>query len=148
MPFAVGKVVFRSPLTTRKPGDDIEIRQTENKIITTLRGTVESQRRTITQLEYKITDLGNQNEEYRKSIVISPQEKEAYKTQTRLIIELQDERNQLAMWLRTNKAVEITQGKHDGKDLIPLILQYLGGTMPDPAAPLMPTPTPEGGQVQ
>ena len=148
MPFAVGKVVFRSPLTTRQPGDDIEIRQTENKIITTLRGTVESQRRTITQLEHKITDLGNQNEEYRKSIVISPQEKEAYKTQTRLIIELQDERNQLAMWLRTNKAVEITQGKHDGKDLIPLILQYLGGTMPDPATPLMPTPTPEGGQVQ
>lgn len=148
MPFAVGKVVFRSPLTTRKPGDDIEIREQENKIIATLRNTVEGQRRTIVQLEHKITDLGNQNEEYRKSRVVSPQEEAAFKNQSKIIIELQNERNQLALWLRMNKATEIAQGKHAGKDLIPLILQYLGGTLPDPEIPLMPTPTPEGGPVQ
>lgn len=148
MPFAVGKIVFRSPLTTRKPGDDIEIRTQENKIITTLRNTVEAQRRTIVQLEHKITDLGNQNEEYRKSKVVSPQEEAAFKNQSKIIIGLQNERNLLALWLRENKAVEISQGKHNGKDLIPLILQYLGGTLPDPGAPLTPTPTPEGGSVQ
>ena len=148
MPFAVGKVVFRSPLTTRQPGDDIEIRQAENKVIATLRNTVEGQRRTIIQLEHKVTDLGNQNEELRKSRVISPQEDAAFKNQAKIILDLQAERNQLALWLRRNKEVEISQGKHDGKDLIPLILQYLGGTMPDSTAPLTATPTPEGGPIQ
>jgi hypothetical protein len=148
MPFAVGKIVFRSPLTTRKPGDDIEIRQVENKIINTFRNTVEGQRRTIIQLEHKITDLGNQNEEYRKSKVISPEEQETFKNQSKIITNLQNERNQLALWLRVNKAVEIAQGKHAGVDLIPLILKYLGGTMPDPETPLVATPTPESGPVQ
>lgn len=148
MPFAVGKIVFRSPLTTRQPGDDIEIRQAESKVVSTLRNTVESQRWTIIQLEHKITDLGNQNEALRKSRVISPEEDAAFKTQAKMILDLQAERNLLAVWLRKNKATEISQGKHNGVELIPLILQYLGGTMPDPAAPLTPTATPEGGPVQ
>lgn len=148
MPFALGKIVFQSPFTVRKPGDDIEIRATENKIITTLRNTVEGQRRTIVQLEHKITDLSNQNEDYRKSKVITPQEQEMFKKQSAVIIELQNERNQLALWLRENKSVEIAQGKHSGIELIPLILQYLGGTMPKPDVPLVPTPTPDPGPVQ
>ena len=148
MPFQVGKVVFRSPLATRQPGDDIEIREQENKIIATLRNTVEGQRRTVIQLERKVADLGNQNEELRKSRVISSQEEAAFKNQAKIVQDLMTERNQLALWLRRNKEVEISQGKHDGKDLIPLILYYLGGTMPDATAPLMPTPTPEGGKVQ
>ena len=126
----------------------MEIRQAENKVITTLRGTVEAQRRTIVGLDHKIADLSTQNEEYRKSKVITPQEQEMFKNQSQLIIRLQDERNLLALWLRKNKAVEIAQGKHDGKDLIPLILQYLGGALPDDAAPLLPTPTPDPGKVQ
>ncbi len=146
--FAVGKVVFRSPFVTRKPGDDIEIREKENQVIATLRNTVEGQRRTIVQLEHKITDLSNQNEEYRKSKVITPQEQEMFRNQSQLILKLQEDLNQLALWLRRNKSVEIAQGKHEGRELIPLILQYLGGTMPDPAVPLTPTATPEGGQVQ
>lgn len=146
--FAVGKVVFRSPFVTRKPGDDIEIRQTENKVITTLRSTVEAQRRTIVGLDHKIADLSQQNEEYRKSKVITPQEQEMFRNQSQLILKLQDDLNQLALWLRRNKAVEIAQGKHEGRELIPLILQYLGGTMPDQVVPLTPTATPEGGPVQ
>lgn len=148
MPFQVGKIVFRSPLTTRQPGDDIEIRETESKIISTLRNTVESQRRTIIQLEHKVTDLGNQNEDLRKSRVISPQEEAAFKNQAKLILDLQEERNLLALWLRKNKSTEISQGKHNGVELIPLILQYLGGTMPDPTVPLTATPTPENGTLQ
>lgn len=146
--FAIGKIVFRAPFSVRKPGDDIEIRQKENQVIATLRKTVEGQRQVIVQLEHKIADLGNQNEEYRKSKVISPQEQEAFRNQSKIIIDLQNERNQLALWLRGNKAVEIAQGKHAGMDLIPVILHYLGGTLPDPVAPLVPTPTPERGPVQ
>ena len=148
MPFAVGKVVFRSPLTTRRPGDDIDVREKENIVIATFRKTVESQRQVIIQLEHKITDLGNQNEEYRKSKVITPQEQETFRNQSKIIIRLQEDQNLLALWLRKNKAVEIAQGKHDGKDLIPLILQYLGGALPDDAVPLLPTPTPDPGKVQ
>ena len=148
MPFAVGKVVFRSPLTTRRPGDDIDVREKENIVIATLRKTVESQRQVIIQLEHKITDLGNQNEEYRKSKVITPQEQEMFRNQSKVIIKLQEDQNLLALWLRKNKAVEIAQGKHAGKDLIPLILQYLGGALPDDATPLLPTPSPESGKVQ
>lgn len=148
MSFAIGKVTFRSPFAVRSPGDDIEIRQQENKVIATLRNTVEGQRRMIVQLEHKVTDLGNQNEELRKSKVITPQEQEAFRNQSAIIKGLQDERNQLALWLRYNKATEIAQGKHAGIDLIPLILKYLGGTMPDQETPLVPTATPEEGPVQ
>jgi len=146
--FALGKVVFRSPFVSRKPGDEIEVRQTENKTIATLRATVESQRRTIIQLEHKVTDLGNQNEDYRKSKVITPEEEAGFKAQSKLINDMQDERNQLAIWLRMNKPTEIAQGLHNGIDLIPLILKYLGGVAPEPSSPLLPTPTPEQGKVQ
>lgn len=148
MAFAIGKIVFRAPFDIRRPGDDVEIRQKENTVIATLRKTVEGQRQVIVQLEHKITDLGNQNEEMRKSKVVTPQEQEAYRNQSKIIMELQDERNQLALWLRKNKAAEIEQGKHAGWDLIPLILHYLGGELPDTTAPLIPTPTPGEGQVQ
>ncbi len=152
MPFAVGRIIFQSPLTTRKPGDDIEIRQKENETIATLRKTVEGQRQVITQLERKIEDLSQQNKDHVAALganrVVTPQEQEAYKNQSLLINTLQDERNQLALWLRANKSQEISQGKHAGQELIPLILKYLGGTMPDPSIPLTPTPTPEEGKVQ
>jgi predicted RNase H-like nuclease (RuvC/YqgF family) len=148
MPFAIGRIIFRSPLTARHPGDDVEIRQNDNKIIATLRNTVEGQRRTIVQLENKLTDLSTQNEELRKSRVVSPQEEAAFKNQSKIVIDYQNQLNQLALWLRANKSMEISQGRHAGKELIPLILQYLGGVMPDATVPLTPTPTPEGGKVQ
>lgn len=148
MAFVIGKVVFRSPFVAKKPGDDIDIRKAENQTIATLRNTVEGQRRTIIQLEHKVTDLSNQNEELRASRTVTPQEEAAFKNQSRIIMDLQEERNLLALWLRANKSIEIAQGKHAGKELIPLILQYLGGTMPDPGSPLTPTATPQEGPVQ
>lgn len=148
MPFAVGRVVFQSPLTTRKPGDLIEIRDREKQVISTLSKTVESQRQTIVLLERKIDDLSKQNIEYLKSKVITPEEQVMFRNQSQLIIDLQNERNQLAVWLRENKSIEIAQGKHAGKELIPLILQYLGGNLPGPDTPLVPTPTPGKEPVQ
>lgn len=148
MSFAIGKVVFRSPFDIRHPGDDIEVRQKENMVIATLRKTVEGQRQVIVQLEHKVEDLGKQNEEMRKYKYISTEEQETFKNQSKYIMQLEDERNQLALWLRKNKAQEIGQGKHSGIELIPLILKYLGGAMPDPTIPLVPTPTPEEGQIQ
>lgn len=148
MAFVVGKVVFRSPFVAKKPGDDIDMKRAENQTIATLRNTVEGQRRTIIQLEHKVTDLSKQNEELRVSKTITPQEEEMFKNQSKVILELQEERNLLALWLRANKSIEIAQGKHAGKELIPLILQYLGGTMPEPGSPLTPTATPQGGPVQ
>lgn len=146
--FTVGKVVFRSPFDMRRPGDDIEIRQKENATIETLRKTVEGQRQTIVLMQRKIDDLSGQNEEYRKSRVVSPQEEVAFKNQSRLLMEYQEGFNRLALWLRENKSVEIAQGKHEGKDLIPLILQYLGGTLPEQSGEVKATEAPDGGKIQ
>jgi predicted RNase H-like nuclease (RuvC/YqgF family) len=135
MPFSVGKIVFQSPFVTRKPGDVIEIKEKENIVVSTFRKTVEGQRQTIIQLQRKIDDLGAQNEELRKSITITPQQVEAFKNQSQYVISLQTQLDQLALWLRENKAVEISRGEHNGQELIPLILKYLGGTLPPPLKP-------------
>lgn len=135
MPFAVGKVVFQSPFVTRKPGDVIEIQEKENIVVSTLRKTVEGQRQTVIQLQRKIDDLGAQNEELRKSITITPQQAGAIKYQAQHAISLQAQLDQLALWLRENKGAEISRGEHNGQELIPLILKYLGGTLPPPLKP-------------
>jgi hypothetical protein len=97
--------------------------------VTALMRTVESQRRLIITHENHIADLGNQNEELRKSITITRHQKAAYMEQTKVALESQEQFNRLALWLRNNKAAEIAAGKHHGMDLVSAILLYLGGTI-------------------
>lgn len=99
-----------------------------NETVTGLMRTVESQRRLIMKHESHIADIGNQNEELRKSITITPQQKKAYDEQTNVLIGYKNNQDRLAVWLRNNKAVEIAAGKHRGLDLIDVVLMYLGGT--------------------
>lgn len=135
MPFQVGKVVFRSPFAVQDPLDVIH-KTGENIIIRTLRSIVESQRQTIVQLERKMEDLGKQNEELRSAKTITTQEAEMFKNQSQHIISLQTQLDQLALWLRENKSVEIAQGKHNGRELVDVIMGYLGGALPAPMKPV------------
>jgi hypothetical protein len=131
MSFQVGKIVFRSPLTTTPVPDPAG----ENTMIVTLKELVETQRQKIVTLERKILDLGIQNDEYRRSRVISPEEEETMRMQSLHVKNLQEQLDQLALWLRQNKSVQIAQGKHAGMSLVNCILMYLGGTIPDPLPP-------------
>jgi len=96
--------------------------------------TVEKQHRLIRIHEEHIKDIGNQNEELRKSITITPQQKAAYDNQTQVVIGYQEDMNKLAVWLRENKSAEIAAGKHGGMSLVDVILMYLGGTITEPEA--------------
>jgi len=103
-----------------------------NETVTGLMNTVEAQRRLIMKHENHIADIGQQNEDLRKSITITHQQKKAYDEQTNVILGFQKDTNRLAMWLRNNKAAEIAAGKHKGLELIDVILMYLGGTNEQP----------------
>ncbi len=147
MPFALGRVVFQSPLTTRKPGDIFEVREKESEIIATLKKTVESQRQTIVKLENHMEDVSQQNITLRRSITITPEEKETMKLQAQHTIGLQQQLNRLAVWMRINKADEISRGEHNGVDLISLVLKYLGGIIPKDDVPAIVTAPPEVGKA-
>lgn len=134
MPFLIGRIVFRSPLTIHT--DEVAKVLDENKIISTLRKTVEHQRQTIVVLERKNLDLGAQNTEMLTRTTVSPEEVQAYKNSSKTIMELQAQLDELALWLRHNKPQEIARGEHNRFAGLPqTIIHYLSMTVPKELKP-------------
>lgn len=134
MPFAIGRVVFRAPFSVRS--DEVQRVIDDNRVVATLRSTVEHQRQTIVMLERKITDISTQNEEMMKRTTVSPEEVQAYKNSSANIMALQSQLDELAVWLRNNKSVEIGRGEHNHfPGLVQTIIHYLTMTVPKELKP-------------
>lgn len=74
-----------------------------------------------------VVDLGAQNEELRKSKVITPAEEAEFSRLRGKYAEYKGQVDTLALWLRNNKPEDL--GKHSGKGIAAIIIGYLeGGT--------------------
>lgn len=129
MPFAIGRVVFRSPFTVQ--ADEILKVREESKIVAAFRKTVEHQRQQIVLLERQNNDLSIQNKELMVGTRVTPEEVQAYKASSKTIMDLQSQLDELALWLRNNKVQEIARGEHNRFQSLPqTIIHYLAMTVP------------------
>lgn len=73
----------------------------------------------------RIADLQAQIKQHGESRVIAPYEEEAIREQARAFAAMNDQQNEIAKFLRTNYASEISNGEHAGMSLVDVIKRYL-----------------------
>jgi hypothetical protein len=101
----------------------------KDKTITELRVSLNQCIADCGKLKERNDDLSAQNKELRASKTITPAEQKDIARIRAEHLQVSEEQNKLALWLRDNKAKEIAAGKHTGLSVSEVCIMYMARTV-------------------
>jgi hypothetical protein len=100
--------------------------QTAPSVEDALRDELRTVRSELRAANERIADLASQIDWKSKAKILTESETERINEQARAFNAMNDERNTIAKYLRTEYAAEIASGAHNGRSLAEIICGYLG----------------------